>query len=328
MNTSLISVEGKVLRSILCTGELEITMGSSKKTSLQSLKAGRPPMAKSSKSMSRKASRALINTHHQLEKRLRQAVEKGDKAEEISIKKELAKLGGINHYQQASLQGQSHDRGGDTSKVLLEWLPVSSLKSSDRRLKMLEVGALSTRNACSISGLFDMVHIDLNSQEPGIRQQDFMERPLPESEEDKFDIISLSLVVNFVPDAATRGLMLERTLSFLDDGSEDLSSTEGTGSTFPSLFLVLPRSCIDNSRYFTEARCEELMGALGYKKIRGKMTQKLAYSLWKKGGTVQNRVAKFPKKEVNPGRTRNNFVITLERSTDSDLGRGRAGKTS
>lgn len=270
-------------------------------------------MAKSSRSMSRKASRTLINTHHQLEKRRLQAKAKGDKTEESIVEKELAKLGGLDHYQQASLQGQSHARGGDTSKVLMDWLPLETMKNAPRKFKMLEVGALSTRNACSLSGLFDSVHIDLNSQEPGIEQQDFMERPLPENDSEKFDIISLSLVLNFVPDAATRGKMLQRTLSFLNSISDAATKPESE-SVFPSVFMVLPRSCLDNSRYMTDKRFEDIMGALDYTRVRRKMTQKLAYSLWRKGDTLKT-VGNFPKKEVNPGRTRNNFVITLDGST-------------
>ncbi|KAG9252771.1 putative methyltransferase-domain-containing protein [Emericellopsis atlantica] len=283
-----------------------------KRKATTQLQAGRPPLAKSVRTMSRKASRTLINTHHQLEKRRQQAAKKGDKIEEALIEKEISKIGGIGNYQRASLQGQSLDRGGDTSKILLDWLPTSELGGARRKLRMLEVGSLSTRNACSLSGLFDMVHIDLNSQEPGIEPQDFMKRPLPEDDSQKFDIISLSLVINFVPDAATRGQMLERTLSFLRaTPSEDQAAVE---DFFPSVFLVLPRSCVDNSRYFTEARLEALMGTLGFAKISGKTTQKLAYSLWKMGATPSNN-AKFPKKEINPGKTRNNFVITLDRST-------------
>ena len=66
---------------------------------------------------------------------------------------------------------------------------------------MLEVGALSTSNACSRSGLFEIERIDLNSQAEGITQQDFMERPLPKDSSEQFEIISLSLVLNYVPDA-------------------------------------------------------------------------------------------------------------------------------
>lgn len=259
--------------------------------------------------MSRRASRTLINNHHQLHKKRRQAIAQGDKATETALNEELAKLGGLEKYQKASLQGQSQDRGGDTSKVLLEWLPVTELRKSERKLRMLEVGSLSTQNACTTSGLFDMVHIDLNSQEPGIEQQDFMERPVPEGESEKFDIISLSLVLNYVPEAEGRGQMLYRTLSFLRETSEQ-SDPGAVGPTFPSLFVVLPRSCVTNSRYFTEERLEELMNALGYQKLRDKLTQKLTYSLWKRVGVPVDRM-KFPKKELNPGKTRNNFVITL-----------------
>lgn len=286
-------------------------MGAQKKTRIKSLSAGRPPMVKSSRSMSRKASRTLINKHHQLEKQRRQAAAKGDTEEQAVIAAELAKLGGLDHYQKASLQGQSLDRGGDTSKVLLEWLPVSELRKREQPLRMLEVGALSTRNACSTSGVFDVQHIDLNSQEPGILQQDFMERPLPETDLEKFDIISLSLVLNFVPEAGGRGQMLLRTLSFLHTESD--VSNDIDQKLFPSLFLVLPRSCVDNSRYFTLARLEELMVALGYVQVRSKMTQKLTYSLWARVRGLPARIPEFGKQEINPGRTRNNFVITLKK---------------
>jgi 25S rRNA (adenine2142-N1)-methyltransferase len=264
--------------------------------------------------MSRKASRALINKHHQLEKSRHQAAAKGDIEAEAKIAAELADLGGLDHYQQASLQGQSNDRGGDTSKLLLEWLPMPEIRALGQPLKMLEVGALSTRNACSTSGLFDMVHIDLNSQEPGIQKQDFMERPIPEHNAERFDMISLSLVLNFVPDAARRGEMLLRTLSFLRPAITTTTTT--AEELLPSLFLVLPRSCVDNSRYFTDARLEELMALLGYAKIRTKSTQKLAYSLWRRASPARTGATDFTKKEVNPGRTRNNFCVTLKRSTD------------
>ncbi|RSL51033.1 hypothetical protein CEP53_008601 [Fusarium sp. AF-6] len=291
-------------------------MVSKKQTRLKSLSSGRPPTAKSSRTMSRKASRTLINTHHQLEKQRRQAAAKGDKTTESQLAEEIAKLGGLDHYQKASLQGQSVDRGGDTSRVLLEWLPVSDLKKRSQPLRMLEVGALSTRNACSTSGIFSMQHIDLNSQEPGIKQQDFMERPLPKDESEVFDIISLSLVLNFVPEAEGRGQMLLRTLSFLRPASEH-SAVTAEKKLFPCLFVVLPRSCVDNSRYFTETRFEELMTMLGYVREKSKMTQKLAYSLWRRraGGGVSDKRSDFAKKEINPGRTRNNFVMTLKAST-------------
>src|SRR5690606_5794984 len=123
--------------------------------------------------------------HHLLHKRKRQAISKGDKAAEAAVDAEIGALGGIESYQEASLQGQRQDRGGDSSRVLMQWLqPCLSSQGGDssRRLRMLEVGALSTQNVCSKSGHFDIERIDLNSQEEGILQQDFMERPLPGNE--------------------------------------------------------------------------------------------------------------------------------------------------
>lgn len=266
-------------------------------------------MVKSTNTMSRKASRTFINRHHQLEKLCKQATARGDISKAEDLRKEIHELGGLNRYQQASLQGQSLDRGGDTSKLLLDWIPMQALKAPRTRPRLLEVGALSTKNACSTSGRFDVVHIDLNSQEPGIEKQDFMERPLPSGPEDYFDVISLSLVLNFVPDHIGRGRMLLRTLSFL----RQPSSTSATiaGETYPLLFLVLPKSCIDNSRYFTDALLSELMAELGYTRLKSKLTQKLAYTLWHWDGRTTGPSRAFKKHEVNPGRSRNNFVITL-----------------
>ncbi|KAL2107565.1 hypothetical protein VUR80DRAFT_5044 [Thermomyces stellatus] len=289
-------------------------MGVTRKKAPRSLSHGRPPQFRSTKaSISRKAARTLINKHHTLEKRRQQALRSGDEASAAAAAAELAALGGLDRYQQASLLGQSKLRGGDSSTVLLEWLaPFLSSREKEpgaARIRMLEVGALSTDNACSTSGHFDNVRIDLNSQEPGILKQDFMERPLPEGPAERFDIISLSLVLNFVPDPAARGNMLRRTTEFLREPS--LTSTLEE-ELYPSLFLVLPKSCVLNSRYCTEERLQHIMLSLGYSRVRSKMTQKLVYYLWRLGTpSSSTRSQAFPKKEVNAGPKRNNFAIVL-----------------
>lgn len=265
--------------------------------------------------MTRKAARTLINKHHALEKRRQQALQSGDEGAAAAASAEIAALGGLDRYQQASLLGQSKVRGGDSSAVLLEWLApfFSNNYSNSGRITMLEVGALSTANACSTSGRFDNVRIDLNSQEPGIIKQDFMERPLPAGASEKFDIISLSLVLNFVPDPVGRGDMLRRTTQFLRRPSR--ASPDGEGP-FPSLFLVLPRSCVLNSRYCTEERLEQIMSSLGYSRVESKTTQKLVYCLWVLGSQApSSQQQEFPKKELNPGPTRNNFTIVLKNSS-------------
>ncbi|KAI1818784.1 putative methyltransferase-domain-containing protein [Poronia punctata] len=286
-----------------------------KKLSLKALARGRPPTVQRQKSISRKATRGLINTIHQLEKKKAQAVAKGDKAAEIAADAEIAALGGIQKYQQASLQGQRNDRGGDSSRVLMEWLKsklAASGLEANGSVRMLEVGALSITNECSKSGFFDMERIDLNSQSERILQQDFMKRPLPTDPSQTFDIISLSLVLNFVPEAHGRGEMLLRTLKFLKEPDAAESN-----DIFPCLFLVLPAPCVTNSRYMNEELLETMMNALGYTKTHSKMTQKLVYYLWRRTSCIPNRIPAFKKAEIRSGSTRNNFAVTLRGSTGS-----------
>ena len=178
------------------------------------------------------------------------------------------------------------------------------------RFRMLEVGALRIDNACSRSGIFDVTRIDLHSREPGIEQQDFMERPmlsLEEREKKGFDIVSLSLVVNYVGDAVGRGEMLRRVTQFLR--KQKLEA--GLGEFFPGLFLVLPAPCVTNSRYLDEERLEELMQALGYVKVKRKMSMKLVYYLWKYEEESNGANRAFKKEEVRQGGSRNNFAIVL-----------------
>ncbi|KAK7993598.1 cytochrome P450 oxidoreductase OrdA-like [Apiospora arundinis] len=284
-------------------------MALKKKRASRSLAHGRPPVLQKPKSISRKATKSLINSIHVLEKRKAQAVSKGNVAEVAKIDAEIAALGGIEKYQQASLQGQRTDRGGDSSKVLMEWLkpiyPALKATASDGPVRMLEVGALSTTNECSSSGLFSMERIDLNSQGEGILQQDFMERPLPKGPSERFDIISLSLVLNFVPDAAGRGNMLLRTLEFL---KKPLASADEKLDEFlPSLFLVLPAPCVTNSRYTDESTLEAIMNSLGYVQTRSKTTNKLVYYLWTRKNTSPGRGEQFTKKEIRSGGLKEQF---------------------
>lgn len=279
-------------------------MGTKKK---QSLSHGRPPAFHKPASLTAKVTRTIIRTHHTLQKQHAQAIKTGDEAKAKDLERLIEEQGGLKAYQQASITGQSKIRGGDSSTVLMTWLKEEKItKNTDRELKMLEVGALSTMNACSKSGLFGVTRIDLNSQDPKIQQQDFMERPLPTSDEERFNIISLSLVLNYVPDAVGRGEMLRRTCQFLKANSDP------EDKVFPALFFVLPAPCIQNARYMTNHHLDKILQSLGYSKLHQKISTKLVYQLWKytpKSATQEREP--FPKVEVNPGKARNNFSIIL-----------------
>ncbi|KAI4109487.1 MAG: hypothetical protein L6R37_000462 [Teloschistes peruensis] len=292
----------------------------------------RPPAFNKAPSLSSQATRSLIRKHHTLQKQLHTARHGGDSANAEKLEQEVASSGGLQKYQQASLQGQSASRGGDSSKILMEWLrPVILPLYSDaaaphaqrKKLKMLEVGALKTDNACARSGWFDVRRIDLRSQHPGIEEVDFMEMDVPDmgGKGEGYDVVSLSLVVNFVGDPVGRGEMLKRVERFLRVDSLGGEEEEEDGLVvvavrklfFPSLFLVLPAPCVMNSRYLDEERLEGMMGMLGYVRVRRKVSKKLVYYLWRYEGRSEGGGIKgFKKQEIRPGGARNNFAIVLQ----------------
>lgn len=275
-----------------------------------SISHGRPPTAKPpTPSLSSRATRTLIRCHHQLQKVHARALASNDSTLATNVEGKIAANGGMESYQLASKTGQSLDRGGDSSKVLMEWLkPIfAARKHQSRRLQILEIGALSTKNACAKIEELQVTRIDLHSQESGILQQDFMERPLPEDEGDRFDILSLSLVLNYVPDPVARGEMLKRTTAFLRRVS---TVGEEAEDFVPCLFLVLPVACVSNSRYLTEDKLVAIMQSLKYSVAKKKMTAKLAYYLWHHRAELGERNI-FKKQELNPGRNRNNFAIVM-----------------
>ena len=286
---------------------------STRKSRPHLLSSTRPKHLKSAPSLSSRTTRATIRGHHTLRKQLSSAIAKGNDVEAQRVRTKIEELGGIGRYQQASIQGQSPQRGGDTSKVLVEWLSDVALCSVGdgehrRKWRLLEVGALGINNACSRCGLFDVERIDLHSQHPDIKEQDFMKRPIASAEDveqEGFDIVSLSLVVNFVGDPAERGEMLKRVEAFLRTSANDQVKL------YPALFLVLPAPCVTNSRYLDEDRLENIMKSLGYRKAKHKTSAKLVYYLWTYQKAKDMNHELFKKEVVRPGKSRNNFAISL-----------------
>jgi 25S rRNA (adenine2142-N1)-methyltransferase len=283
----------------------------------KTLSHGRPPVSKPKERMTSERSRTIIRTHHRLQKEHAAALKRGDSSSAEEIARAIEKNGGIKMYQAASKQGQAKDRGGDSSKLLVDWLQQSKVldpKARDRRradnagLRCLEVGALSTKNEISkYTSVIDMTRIDLNSQGPGIEKQDFMERPLPTCEDERFDIISLSLVLNYVPDAVGRGEMLKRITKFLRRG---VARTETPESVLPALFFVLPLPCVDNSRYLDQELLLEIMGNLGFTMRLSKNTSKLCYYLFTL--TYEPKATPAEKRKIRDGPGMNNFCIVVE----------------
>ncbi|KAG0201180.1 hypothetical protein BGX28_005926 [Mortierella sp. GBA30] len=251
---------------------------------------------KSSKAIARKksslATAQLIRRYHTLNKELskclarigdsesalqmstqhRKAQTPGQKTADLAriaeIRQEMDDLGGLDMYQKASTLGQSKQRGGDSSKWLipiLESCHPTLRKKVDPALRLLDIGALSPYNYQKYASWIDTTPIDLNPQDPLITKMDFLEMPVPKCREQLFDVVCLSLVVNFVGDPVQRGEILRHSARFL---------VPGTGL----LYLVLPLPCIQNSRYMDHELLVEMMAALGYSTlVNHHFAKKLAY---------------------------------------------------
>ena len=291
-------------------------MAPKKRSRPRLLSSTRPSNVTPRPSLSSQTTRALVRTHHTLRKQISTALAQGDETKAERLKAEIEASGGLRRYQEASIIGQSPERGGDTSKVLMEWLlgitSSASVVEAHYRLRMLEVGALKSDNACSRSGLFEMKRVDLHSQHPDIEQQDFMQMQLPKPEnlcEQGYDLVSLSLVVNFVGDPTQRGDMLKRVGSFLRPYT---GGRDKFAECTPALFLVLPAPCVTNSRYLDEKRLESIMESIGYRRAKRKLSSKLVYYLWRYQPRDSVIAKVFKKKQLRSGSSRNNFAIVLQ----------------
>ncbi|KAI8989456.1 putative methyltransferase-domain-containing protein [Pilobolus umbonatus] len=123
------------------------------------------------------------------------------------IKKEMEDMGGIDWYQKASQLGQSNERGGNSSKWLIQTLKSEckqTLDNSTKPLQVLDVGAVAPDNYKLYSSWMKAKPIDLNPQHEDIQKQDFLKMVPPAEDKNRFDIVSLSLVINFVGDPRER----------------------------------------------------------------------------------------------------------------------------
>ncbi|TID29003.1 hypothetical protein CANINC_002151 [Pichia inconspicua] len=217
---------------------------------------------------------------------------------------EITKRGGIEAYQTASTLGQDRKRGGDSSKLLVKWIRETNWNHLNATA--LEIGCLSSENEITTSKLFKHItRIDLHSQEPGtIIKQDFLKMPEPKSTAERFNLVSCSLVLNFVPTPEKRGEMLRRICRFLKEPTLDGKSL---------LFVVLPLPCVENSRYCDLPLITLVFSKLGFKQLKFRKTSKLAYWLleWHGSKSIDTKFI-LKKKEIRAGKDRNNFSIVIK----------------
>ena len=199
----------------------------------------------------------------------------------------------------------------------------------------MEVGALKPDNYRSCSSWIETTSIDLHSRHPSIIEQDFLLLDAEEHRE-KWDIVSLSLVLNFVPEAKDRGTFFKpyailSALTELRDSShapprlpnsdtewlsfsrsEDVSLSLVGGINYP--YGQLPLACVANSRYLDFDHLKALMETIGFREVqqRWRPGGKMAYWLYRKELPLNGVVEQFQKKVVlRQGNIRNNFSILL-----------------
>ena len=113
-------------------------------------------------------------------------------------------------------------------------------------LRLLDVGALKADNYRGCSSWIESTPIDLNAQDPGIKQQDFLQ--MTEDENGcKWDVLSLSLVLNFTPDPKERGtgILLAKISLILCIFREDAAA----GSPVSGRFEWASRPLVRNGWY-------------------------------------------------------------------------------
>ncbi|PWN22561.1 hypothetical protein BCV69DRAFT_236707, partial [Microstroma glucosiphilum] len=235
----------------------------------------------------------------------------------LAIEAEIDSFGGLEAYQDASLIGADKTKGGESGKWCAAALReiVKENKHEDK-IRLLDVGALGGTAYTAFEKWIDVTSIDLNPRGENVQQYDFFDFPVPKDEEDKFDVVCLSLVLNFVGDLNERGELLLHAHSYL-------SSAGGY------LYLVLPLPCVANSRYLDHTRLEEILDSTGWEVVKNGDSRKLTRWLLKskpaaaagdkKGKNLKAKSQDHPywdgqvwkKEEIRVSATANNFCIKV-----------------
>ncbi|GAA5821934.1 hypothetical protein JCM3770_003582, partial [Rhodotorula araucariae] len=267
----------------------------------------------------RQSQTALIRAFHAIEKQLASPA-LTDPAERKKLEAERERLGGLETYQNASVHGGDKSRGGESSKWLVKQIKDLKIgvepkgevqekpkvepkiladgtkvwpKVERKKLRLLDVGAIAGTAYAGYPWI-SATSIDLNPHAAHVIKSNFFDFPAPTAAEDKYDVVALSLVVNFEGSLVNRGHMLVHAHSYL------------TPSGY--LYLVLPLPCLTNSRYLSHERLTALLASTGWKMVKQHDSARLTYWLVQRtaDGPDGNE---WKREQVRKGAQRNNFVI-------------------
>ncbi|SHO80128.1 Similar to S.cerevisiae protein BMT2 (Nucleolar S-adenosylmethionine-dependent rRNA methyltransferase) [Malassezia sympodialis ATCC 42132] len=243
----------------------------------------------------------VIAQYHALEKKIARA----PPDERAQLVAEQRALGGLAAYQDQSSTGGAVVRGGESGKwcvkVLKELWPLS------RKVRLLDVGAIAGTAYAAWPGFVETTSMDLHPRADHVIACDFFDFPVPADDAHKFDVVGLSLVLNFVGDLHRRGAMLVHAHQYLRPGGY--------------VYVVLPLACVANSRYMSHQHFRSLVRSVGYDVVRQEDSQRLTRWLLQQRDPQATEAARrdvaslfwdgtvFKKRELRAGAQRNNFCI-------------------
>jgi len=234
---------------------------------------------------SRKRARKVTTLFHKLTCQRDEAVARNDVQAIEKLNEQLEQMGGRKEYQRASQVNTSFH---STSKWVLGhlsrngWLygireedgssasTRNRSKTQQRRpTQILEVGAINTElldaaeakqddNSSTTKYRLKVRAIDLHSMHPQIEQADFLTM-----DHELFDVIVCSMVINCITTPTQRGELLARLYHFVRPGG--------------LVFLTLPKTCLQLSRYIDASYFEKLIKAVGLEIVETKSSPKIAF---------------------------------------------------
>ncbi|PXF49410.1 25S rRNA (adenine(2142)-N(1))-methyltransferase [Gracilariopsis chorda] len=266
-----------------------------------------------------------IDLYHTIQKRLAAvdrnpqfANEAARHARKQILRAQLAVIG-LENYQTASREGEKLSAGFDCSKWVLHELRDVTFAASS--VKLLDVGAIIKRfpgatTTASGQVAMQVTAIDLHPENSELGshviQADLINYAAREDLHATFDVICLSLCVNFEGCPKRRGLMLKSAQVLLKDNG--------------LLFFTLPAACVQNSRYFDEQLLRQVLSACGMQQTKLHFTNKLMLCVSRKAHHAFVAAQLQKRRVLRQGTSRNNFWITIADNTrPRRAGSGREG---
>ena len=235
---------------------------------------------------------ASISEFHSL---LKEIAKESDKQKRAVLQEHFEQMGGLKAYQKVSNLGESFGQF-DTSVWVLQEL---KKRNVEKKTKMLDVGCLKSRYH-DIKNI-DCDSIDLYSDDKRVQQVDFFD--FVKTNKKLYDVVLLCLVLNFVPKPEDRGRMLEESAKILKTGGLCL--------------IILPNSCISNSRYFKFKYLDRILERIGLSIKSYQTSEKLFFCVCEKTNEIKKDFemkALYHKRKARGGENRNNFYIVLPQS--------------